>query len=72
MYDFIVHIHSYTLVYTHTLIHSYTHTHTHTYIYALIHRISTGRFRVDEVHDFTQEDLNDEDIFLLDTYTQGK
>eukprot|EP00595_Chromulina_sp_UTEXLB2642_P000003 CAMPEP_0196761982 /NCGR_PEP_ID=MMETSP1095-20130614/1310_1 /TAXON_ID=96789 ORGANISM="Chromulina nebulosa, Strain UTEXLB2642" /NCGR_SAMPLE_ID=MMETSP1095 /ASSEMBLY_ACC=CAM_ASM_000446 /LENGTH=818 /DNA_ID=CAMNT_0042112171 /DNA_START=51 /DNA_END=2507 /DNA_ORIENTATION=+ len=31
---------------------------------------ATGVFRVDEVDNFDQTDLNDEDVFLLDTYTQ--
>jgi hypothetical protein len=30
---------------------------------------ATGSFDVNEVCDFTQTDLNDEDVFLLDTYT---
>ena len=31
---------------------------------------ATGTFRVEEVDNFDQSDLNDEDVFLLDTYTQ--
>lgn len=31
---------------------------------------ATGKFRLDEVEQFDQTDLNDEDVFLLDTYTQ--
>lgn len=31
---------------------------------------ATGRFRVEELDNFDQSDLNDEDVFLLDTYTQ--
>ena len=31
---------------------------------------ATGRFKVEEIDNFDQSDLNDEDVFLLDTYTQ--
>eukprot|EP00286_Rhodomonas_abbreviata_P015931 CAMPEP_0181317536 /NCGR_PEP_ID=MMETSP1101-20121128/16522_1 /TAXON_ID=46948 /ORGANISM="Rhodomonas abbreviata, Strain Caron Lab Isolate" /LENGTH=809 /DNA_ID=CAMNT_0023424939 /DNA_START=45 /DNA_END=2470 /DNA_ORIENTATION=+ len=31
---------------------------------------ATGAFKVEEVDNFDQSDLNDEDVFLLDTYTQ--
>lgn len=31
---------------------------------------ATGTFKVEEVDQFDQGDLNDEDVFLLDTYTQ--
>jgi hypothetical protein len=31
---------------------------------------ATGYFRVDEIDNFDQSDLNDEDVFLLDTYSQ--
>jgi hypothetical protein len=30
---------------------------------------ATGSFKIDEVVDFTQEDLNNEDIYILDTFT---
>jgi len=31
---------------------------------------ATGTFKVEEIDNFDQSDLNDEDVFLLDTYTQ--
>lgn len=31
---------------------------------------ATGRFNVEEILNFDQTDLNDEDVFILDTYTQ--
>lgn len=31
---------------------------------------ASGGFRVEEVHNFDQTDLNEEDVFILDTYTQ--
>jgi hypothetical protein len=31
---------------------------------------ATGKFKVEEIDNFDQSDLNDEDVFLLDTYTQ--
>jgi hypothetical protein len=31
---------------------------------------ATGSFKVEEIDNFDQSDLNDEDVFLLDTYTQ--
>lgn len=31
---------------------------------------ASGKFRLDEIVSFDQTDLNDEDVFLLDTYTQ--
>lgn len=31
---------------------------------------ATGRFQVEPIDNFDQSDLNDEDVFLLDTYTQ--
>lgn len=31
---------------------------------------ATGKFKVEEIHNFDQSDLNDEDVFLLDTYNQ--
>jgi len=30
---------------------------------------ATGSFKVNEIADFTQSDLNDEDVYLLDTFT---
>jgi len=31
---------------------------------------ATGKFKVEEIDNFDQSDLNDEDVYLLDTYTQ--
>ena len=31
---------------------------------------ATGRFEVEEIHNFTQDDLETDDIMMLDTYEQ--
>ena len=31
---------------------------------------ATGRFHVEEIHNFTQDDLETDDIMILDTYEQ--